>query len=185
MFRISLEIRDISEIFWILLDEEIFSFDNYGLLLRIFEKYVEEETRVERKAYEAAVMDYRLTKRLTDWIKTRELYKKDSGIFLQLQTVSHCTEEFKAKLHPFIFTNETLKYIDDLWKSITKNLCLPPLNAVLCDIERGCICVTWVIRANISTRKLIVEHLPTNQQFLKENNIVQIVLSNEVGHKLK
>ena len=165
---------DFHTVFDTISGEKHWHYLKYDPLLALLEEFVDEETEVKREEYERAVTGYYTMTMIRDWMKRNEVCK---GVSLPLPT-PNC-DKLSIKLHPCNVDEETLEYIRKLWKSISKQFRLPQLNAVLHDIEHGCVCITWEIKSHTKTRELIIEGLPSSKQFLKESSIIRIVFNDE------
>lgn len=147
---------------------------SYYPLFAVLEVFVDEETEESRSEYEYAVTAYLAATKLPDWIRKNELCMKHAGPPLPSPNFDELSFKLDLKI-----TEKSLKYVHDLWQKISKQFCLPPLNAVLHDIEIGCIRVAWHTPTNRGIKELIKEHIPSSEPFLKENNIILITFNEE------
>ena len=158
----------IDKMFEVITKEKKWSYLNYSPLCELLEEFVNDETREKREQYKSAVIGYRSTIRLTDWMRRNELCKESTS-----QLPPPDCKELRFKLHPFNITQTTLQYIYELWDSIKEQFCLN-VDAVLYDVERGCVEVTWHVLATENLRDLFQRRLPLSLVFLKRNKIIQI-----------
>ena len=68
----------------------------------------------------------------------------------------------------------SLKYVQDLWKQFAEEFHIPFLTAVICEIDRGCIEITWLVLPDITEK--IAESANKSIRFFRENNIVRVAL---------
>ena len=77
-------------------------------------------------------------------------------------------------------TGKTLEYIDKLWLSLAELFVLPALSALLDNIKRGCIEVSWLIPpAHFISISQIRDNLQKNASFLKAKNIIEVFIDDE------
>ena len=74
-------------------------------------------------------------------------------------------------------TGKTLEYVDDLWLSLAEYFLLPALSALLDNIKRGCIEVSWLIPPHFVFQ--IVGNLQENTSFFETKDIVEVFIEGE------
>ena len=74
-------------------------------------------------------------------------------------------------------TEKSLEYVDKLWLSLAEYFLLPSLSALLDNIQRGCVEVSWLIPPHLGFQ--IVDNLQRNSSFLQSEEIVKVLLDGE------
>ena len=170
----NLDKSDFHTVFDTISGEKHWHYLKYDPLLEILEEFVDEETEEQREEYQRAVTVYHTITKLPHWINRNEVCKETSS-----PSLSPNCDKLSIKLDSCNIDEKTLEFVRNLWKSISKNFRLPKLNAVLHNVEHGCVCITWEIKSHTKTRELIIENLPSSKQFLEESNIVRIIFNDE------
>ena len=90
----------------------------------------------------------------------------------------HDYDKLSVKLGQHDVTERSLQYVHDLWKYIAQHLLeLPNLDAVLYDIQDGCILVTWLIPAALNAATRISSRILRCQDFVAKSEIVEMMIS--------
>ena len=163
----------IDRMFEVIAKEKMWSYCDYSSLYELLEEFVDNETREKRDQYEETVNGHRSTVKLTDWMRKNELLKESIS-----QLPPPDCNTLRIKLHPINITHTTLQYVYKLWNSIRKQFCLN-LHAVLHDVERGCLEVTWHVPATKNLKDLFQRRLHLSQVFLKRSRIIQIHIDDD------
>ena len=74
-------------------------------------------------------------------------------------------------------TGKNLEYIDDLWISLAEYFLLPSLSALLENIRKGCLEVSWLVPPHFVFQ--IVGNLQENTEFLKSKDIVKVCIDRD------
>jgi len=74
-------------------------------------------------------------------------------------------------------TDQTLSYIDDIWKSVSEYLLLPPLSALLDHICKGSITVVWLIPTGLVPQSL--KRIRQCSNFFQQNSIESVTLDDK------
>ena len=74
-------------------------------------------------------------------------------------------------------TEKSLEYIDDLWLSLAEFFLLPSLSALLDNIQRGCVEVSWLIPPHYVFQ--IIGNLQENSSFLQSKDIIKVFLDGD------
>ena len=77
------------------------------------------------------------------------------------------------------FTDQSLKYIDDLWKEVANLYGLPPYVALLHHIQKGCISIVWLIPSHLAPKILSVRVAPPSVDFYRKHAITRVILGDE------
>ena len=143
------ESEKISTIFRAITSNLLWSYFHYSPLKSIAEEFAEDDTQQLIESYETKLANYYATTKLADYIGLcqDEENVADPDVPLAPNPTKYDSEYFK-KLTIKIgrrVTNETLQYIVDLWKAITKFFVLPSLTALLDRVVAGSLVISWFI----------------------------------------
>ena len=171
--------RDFHEIFHALFKAEAWNFMEFSQLdelirslhedSRIFDENEVEEIKALVDVHQEKLSGYLATTKIIEFIE-----KKGHGLLdrhRSLQTSDY--DELTVKLD-VEFTEVTLKYISDLWKSL-KYLNLPPHQAILYQIMIGSVRVTWLISKQLTSA--VVRKSRETKEFFKNSEIVTVMIS--------
>ena len=87
-------------------------------------------------------------------------------------------EDLRRKLHCYIkITNESLQYVANLWSDIQKRFTIPSLTALLYQIIRGSVIITWLIQPSWAC--CILREILTSVAFFQDHLIMRVVLDEE------
>ena len=121
--------------------------------------------------YQQSLNSYAFTTKIVDWIEQRN--KKE-------ELPPHDHSKITVEIHPGEITDKKLQYVRNLWERVTEDaLQLPNLDAVLHDIRRKCIFVTWLIPTSEEIEQQIRRRVPFCKDFFKQHNIVLFMLNDE------
>ena len=141
-------------------------------------KITDNETKKKLFEYTQLLNAHNVTVKIVNWIKQKDLDKKD--IEFPQPLPSHDCTELSAKLRPYKVTDKTLQYVKELWEAIAEDLLeLPDLDAVLYDIKEGCLFITWLISASEEMKQLIRRRVSCCEEFFKTHSIIQFILNDE------
>jgi hypothetical protein len=68
----------------------------------------------------------------------------------------------------------SLTYVQELWKRFAEEFHIPSLTALINEIDRGCIEITWLVPSDMG--KMIATSANKSIRFFRENNIVHVTL---------
>ena len=129
--------------------------------------------------YNQLLSHFNVTTKIKDWIEKNNLDKKQSHDS-PAPILPHDCVKLSAKLSPHTVTEKSLQYVQDLWKDITNCLLqLPNLDAVLYDIEKGCVLITWLIPATINAATRIRNRVHICEDFFTKWEIVELMVNEE------
>ena len=74
-------------------------------------------------------------------------------------------------------TGKNLEYIDNLWVSMAEFFLLPSLSALLENIRKGCLEVSWLIPPHFVFQ--IIGNLQENAVFLKSREIIKVLVDGD------
>ena len=74
-------------------------------------------------------------------------------------------------------TDQSLSYIDDIWRSVSEYLMLPPLSVLLDHICKGSLTVVWLIPTGLVPQSL--KRIRQGSDFFQQNSIVSVTLDDQ------
>ena len=128
--------------------------------------------------YQKFYVGYTLTTKIEDHIDAvatiadSETPHPDSDLFSHLEIRIH------AKL-----SERTLKYIDEMCKSLSVCLFLKPYQLLLDKVMKGSIIITWCFPRYET--KHIIEIVKSSSQFFSEHDIVEVLIDGEIAYPTK
>ena len=155
----------------------VWSYNNYNLLECIINEYIP-DICAAMTDYQKDYRGYRLTTKIEDHIKAvatlsdSDTPHPDSNWFSCLETRIH------VKL-----SERTLKYIDELWKSLSVLFDLPPYQLLLDKVMKESITITWYFPRYRTKR--IIEIVKSSSQFLSEHDMVEVSINGEITYPKK
>ena len=164
-----------STLLQVLTKHGMWSYENYHFLESVIEMYVP-DLRKDMEGYLEHLEGFRLATKLEHYIAALDTLPNpespDSEIFSRIKT--------KLQVKP---SERTLKYIDDLWKSLSIHFNLPPYQLLLEKIKKGCVTITWCFPRCETMR--ITEMVKSSIQFFSEHDIVEVSINREILYEAK
>ena len=155
----------------------IWSYNNYDFLECIIKEYVP-DLCTAMTDYQNDYVGYWWTTKIEDHIDAvatipdSETPHPDPDLFSRLETRIH------AKL-----SERTLKYIEELWKSLSVRFALKPYLLLLDKVMKGSITITWCFPRYETKR--IIEIVKSSSQFFSEHDIVEVLIDGEIAYPTK
>lgn len=78
-------------------------------------------------------------------------------------------------------TDETLKYIDDLWRSLAEHFLLPSLSALLDSVLASSLIIVWLVPDQIVQQ--ILERISGASEFFRRHHITEVFIDDECVYK--
>ena len=173
----------ISEMLETLTVEGVWDFMNYYLLESIIEEYGDDRTKAMMERYKQDLTGYMLVTKIKDHL---------DAVDLEHSTIPH-EELFSlltTKTDGVNITNQSLKYVKDLWESLRKQFSLPKHILVLYKISDGCLEITWRIPSKIAS--YVIRKAKESEEYFREQHFlrvsvdgVHIYTESEAGVQLK
>ena len=178
----------ISEMFGTLTVEGAWGFMNYYLLESIIKQYGDDRTKEMMEQYKRDLTGYLLVTKIKDHLDAvdREHPTRRMLPIPQEELFSL----LKTKIKGINITNQSLKYVEDLWQSLRELFSLPKHILVLYKIAKGCLEILWCIPSELAAyiirKAKESEHYFREQQFLRVSvDGVDIYTESEAGDQLK
>ena len=161
----------------------LWSYWHYTPVEKIVKEYAPEDDEMKEwlVSYKRELSGYKATTKIADAIEVygnniEEFEEGDRSKSLVLSHDPNYLRQLSVKLKTPV-TDKTLEYVDDLWLSLAEYFLLPALSALLANIQRGCIEVSWLIPPHYVFQ--IVGNLQENASFLQARNIIQVFVDDE------
>ena len=167
----------VSDFFIYISDNQMWSYTNHAPVESVAKEYLgrgnpEIEQLINK--YETELAGYNATTSLVDYIA---LCKEKSVSASTFDKAYY--EKISVKLE-IPFTDETLEYVSELWKSLARRFLLPSLTALLYRVVEGSLVITWCIPHHFAMK--IRENIrgAEAEEFFREYNIMEVKLDEEV-----
>ena len=161
---------NISEMFEMLTVEGVWDFMNYYLLESIIEEYGDDRTMAMMERYKQDLTGYLLVTKIKDYLDAVDLEHPTHRILPipQEELFSLLT----TKTDGVNITNQSLKYVKDLWESLQKQFSLPKHILVLYKIGDGCLEITWRIPSESAA--YIIRKAKESDRYFKEKQFFRV-----------
>ena len=176
------ETSDIHEIFEALSHKKLWDSWNYLPLKRVVEGFAADDKELESwiEAYEQDLNSYKATTKLIDHIAAADLdstvdeSEKEHDKPAKYDKQFYQTLSFKLKAK---FTDQTMEYIDKLWKEIADLYDLPHYVILLDSVRKGCVSIVWRIPSHVAP-KILETPLPSDK-FYRKHEITRVEYGGE------
>lgn len=160
-------------------DRKLWNYKDHDFLLRIVAKYAKEDEEIQSGiyAFKEALSHFQAAKKIMKHLNDRSNGEEANP---KEPLPEHCLKYYPHKIQgklKMTITDQTLVYIDELWRNVAEFFILSPLSAILETIEEGCILITWRITAK--SEKKIREKIDSAVKFFRENCITRVVIDME------
>jgi hypothetical protein len=170
---------DLQSFFNYLSSEKFWAYQNYGLVETLDKHFL----RQCDKSIHQHILDYK--RQLSGHLAVEKIIESEFYVdSTSSESITHSVAEYTHEHHRVLKTRlkltrniseESLKYIADLWESLAIELELPSLTAVIDSIVQKCLEITWLIfpcDAEKITSSVVAEHL----NFFHKNAITLITI---------
>ena len=153
--------ESLDEIFRALSKYKVWDYLNYYLLQSIIEEFASDDDELNgmMEQYQRDLTGHVLTQKIQTYLDANKYpvatsdseSSADENITSLLPKQKHklykkLSVEVKAKI-----ADHSVKYVYDLWQSLANQFALPRPAMILHSIAEGCICIMWLIPANLVT----------------------------------
>ena len=162
---------------------------NYGLLQSIIKEFASDDGELNEmmEHYQEALTGHILTLKIQTYLEaTRNEHPNatsDSEMSGE-EIVPSLPQPIKLKLFRKLsmkvdvyVADYTLDYVIDLWQSLRKQFKLPRPAMILDKIAEGCICITWLIPANLATH--VTRMVRETSDMFAEQQILRVTLDEQ------
>ena len=189
------EAPDLTKLFNIVTESELWCYDHYGPLEELAEKFLPDDHPARKLVieYKDQLSGFYTTTKIIDFIDPSDLDdskddsdSSDSEEDAQQSLSPKESKKLYRKLKVTLkldrktkLSDMTMSYVDTLWKSLIKEFNLPPLTAIIKKIVGGSLIIAWLVPPQISS--VIAASYSKALGFYQQHNIVQVQLD---GHTL-
>ena len=163
---------DIPKLFEALTVNRQWDFCNYYALEQLIEEFGDQELNEKMMMYKKDYSGFMLATKIKHFILATE---SDQALAAE-QPPPDYFRKLSIKLDMRV-SEYSLQYIEKLWQSLSSQLSLPSPHCVLHSISKGCVCVTWLIPANLAQKSIEKAH--QNIDFFRKYPILKITTSDE------
>ena len=162
--------HSLSEIFELLMMKGLLSYKNFYVLRSIINHYASDDTEMKEKLseYEQALAGYVLVTKMQDYLDAElqqgEQSKPDPKLFDELSV------KVKANV-----TEKTLKYVSELWDSLTYQVKLPVTALPFHRVAKGCVEITWLLPFHLT--RFATRQLQESTDYFRKENIIRMTIA--------
>ena len=185
--------ESLDEIFRALSKYRVWDYLNYYLLQSIIEEFASDdnELNVMMKQYQRDLTGHVLTQKIQMYLDANKypVATSDSESSPD-ENITNLPPKQKHKLYKKLsaevkanITDHSVKYVYHLWDSLASQFRLPRPALILHSIAEGCICITWLIPANLVTHVMRMAQ-ETASMFAK-HQIFKVILEEHCIYPMK
>ena len=176
--------KTLREVFRALSQFGLWDYLNYYLLRSIIAQFASDDSELNgmMEQYQKDLAGHILTLEIKEYLAATS-YKhaiatsESENLDESLSTVQKTNLFNRLSVKYKIVTDHTLNYVNDLWRSLANQFALPTPAMILHNIAEGCVCITWLIPANL------VAHITrmaqeTSNMFAKQH-ILRVMLKDQ------
>ena len=176
---------DLCELFEAITRNGLWDFLNYQLLEDIVQQFGADDEQMKDwvKEYKAHLAGFKACTKIVHYLAVVEsdssFDESDSEQPTQPKPARYDRRYYhklSLKLKVKV-TDQSLSYIDDIWRSVSEYLLLPPLSALLERICEGSITVVWLIPTGLVPR--LLKQIRQAGDFFQQHNIASVTLDDQ------
>ena len=169
------DVKDLMKIFESITKAKLWRYDHYSLLENLAESFIPDDDPARNKMteYVRQLSAFYTTTNIIDFLKAsdQEDPEEDNHHISPKKYNRHYRKlTVKVKVDPTV----PMEYVQKLWRSLMKEFNLPPLSAIIDNIEEGSLSITWLILGHVE--KNIRATFFKSVDFFKRHNIIKIEL---------
>ena len=177
----------LEEIFRALSKYKVWDYLNYYLLQSINEEFAsdDDELNALMDQYQRDLTGHVLTQKIQTYLDANKypVATSDSESSAD-ENITSLPAKQKHKLYRKLsaevkanITDHSVKYVYDLWRSLANQFRLPRPAMILHSIAEGCICITWLIPANLVTHVMRMAQVTANM--FAKHQILKVMLEED------
>ena len=176
----------ISAIFEAISRNKLWSYSHYTPLKSVVEEYFRGDPNTSEMIdnYKRTLVGFYATTKIVNYIALCEERVPDDTADpdepLDINPAKYNRDYFRkltVKLRVRI-TDQTLQYIDDVWRNIAEFFLLPSLTALLDFVADGSLVISWLIPHSFAMQ--IEANIADAEQLFRAHTIVQVMIDDEV-----
>ena len=173
----------LDEIFDAITANGLWNYSHFGPVEKVIQEYAEGDAELNGhvEEYKKALTGFYLTTKIVDYMKAVNEEEDEDPIILDdpaKYDSRYCRKlsvglKLKRKI-----TNETLAYVERLWRKIAEEFYLPSLTSILERIVEGSLTITWRVQAHLIAK--IDTQSFSSAIFFHQEGIDKITIDNQV-----
>ena len=176
---------DLGELFEAITRNGLWDFLNYKPLEDIVQQFGADDEQLKDwvKEYKAHLVGFKACTKLVDYLAVVEsdssFDESDSDQPTQPKLARQDPQYFRKlslKLKVKV-TDQSLSYVDDIWRSVSEYLLLPPLSAILNHICKGSITVVWLIPIGLVPQ--LLKRIRQAGDFFEQQNFESVTVDDQ------
>ena len=169
----------LSEVFDAINKRGLWDYMNYGLLQSIIEQFLSEDTETSDMLirYQKDISGYFLATSIEEYIKnaqSEKQYELHSELLPLPSPDKNLFTVLLIKIKGVDVTQQSLAYINQLWKSLANQISLPLQMLLLRTVGKGCIVITWLIPSYVVPH--VIKRVGENSNYFEEEYIIKVVV---------
>ena len=174
---------DIHEIFEALSRNKLWDSWNYLPIKKVVEEFAADDKELASliEAYKQDLKSYKATTKLIDHIAAAE---SDSTVDESEEEEHDKPARYDKRFYRTLslklktkFTDQTMEYIDKLWKEIADLYVLPRYVILLDSVRKGCVSIVWRIPCHIAPK--ILNAPPPSEEVYRKYEIMRVEYGGE------
>ena len=186
------EAPDLTKLFNIITEVNLWSYDHYSPLKELAEKFLPDDNPARKllSEYKNQLSGFYVTTKIVDFIDLSDFDDSNSADDSDADSQDDTTQQpllpkdskkLFRKLKVTLkldrttkYSDMTMSYIDTLWKVLIEEFNLPPLTAIIKKIVQGSLLISWLVPLQVST--VITASYFKALSFYQQHNIVEVQL---------
>ena len=162
--------QSVSEILQSLMIHRLLNYKNFDVLRSIINHYASDdvEMKVKLDEYEQEFAGYVLVTKMKDYLNA-EIQQSE-----QSESDPKLLDELSLKVKANV-TEKTLTYVNELWKSLVRQVKLPVTALLFHKIAEGCVEITWFLPCHLT--EFTTRRLQESTDYFQEKNILQVTIA--------
>ena len=170
---------DLEEIFEAITSHDLWDYWNYYPLEQIIKKFGENDHElIERMVqHKKDLSGFHFTTKIKYYIPAAAKLKSqiDGEEQPHIKRNSEYYMRLSVKLKQHV-AEYTLDYLENLWKSLSYHLLLPPPSVLLDAVLEKSIVVVWLIPIELAVLRQVIEKARQSAQFFQEHSILSVTI---------
>ena len=168
--------RDLQKVYTFLSTEKHWTYQHYDLVQRLNKRFLDNLLDKDIKEYKDRLSGYFAAERI---ISSEFFHNSRSLPECTTQSVGEYDHEHRAELRMRLrlrrqLTSECLDYVAELWDSLSDEFELPSITALIDNIIKKCIEITWLILPSDANK--IIAHAKHHHNFFREKGIILLTI---------
>ena len=162
--------QSVSEILQSLMIHRLLNYKNFDVLRSIINHYASDdvEMKVKLDEYEQELAGYVLVTKMKDYLNA-EIQQSE-----QSESDPKLLDELSLKVKANV-TEKTLTYVNELWKSLVRQIKLPVTALIFHKIAEGCVEITWFLPSHLT--EFTTRRLQESTNYFQEENILRVTIA--------